>query len=98
MKVYLKNVDEKDVKAVVLYPGTDSVLYHDEELTVGVAKDEMSEIFFLGAVVDAEGALTSITGFSAGDADYATVTAGSDTYYTAEYVPAESSPAESSET
>ena len=89
MKVYLKNVDEKNVKAVVLYPDSDSVVYHDAELTVGVAKDEMAEIFFLGAVVDVDGALSKVTGFSIDEEGYATITAGTSTYYTAEYEPAE---------
>lgn len=89
MKVYLKNVDEKNVKAVVLYPDANSVLYHDAALKFGVVKDEMSEIFFLGAVVDVDGALSKVTGFSNSGEGYATITAGTGTYYTAEYEPVE---------
>lgn len=75
-----KTLDEKHVKAVLLYPNTDKKLYHDAEFKKPVTKDSLREIFLLGAfIVGASGAMTMATAFSV-SGDTATVTAGENSY------------------
>lgn len=43
--------EDKFVHATIVYLGEDDVLYKDEELTIGVTKEELKELFLKGLVI-----------------------------------------------
>lgn len=78
-----ENAEEKPVKGFALYVDS-SKLYKDAAHTAPVSKEELVEMFFVGAFVVSGKVYTMATALTVED-EYAKVTVGSSTYYSEEY-------------
>lgn len=85
MKVYADTYN-KDVKAYVLYADEDSLLYADEDCTIGVTADEIFNMFVTGILVFVDGAYIAAAGLTPASAStaYATLVVGEAGFYTIE--------------